>query len=41
VRAGSQERFIGHPGRVSGNLAIRIVDAVPSTSSSSDSRTSS
>lgn len=30
VRAGTQERFIGHPGRVSGNLAVRILDAVPS-----------
>ncbi|MBL0173470.1 MAG: flagellar motor switch protein FliM [Gemmatimonadaceae bacterium] len=40
VRAGAQERFIGHPGRVSGNLAIRILDAVPSASSSPDSRTS-
>ena len=39
VRAGEQERFIGHPGRVSGNLAIRILDAVPSTSPSPDSRT--
>jgi flagellar motor switch protein FliM len=40
VRAGAQERFIGHPGRVSGNLAIRILDAVPSASPSPDSRTS-
>jgi flagellar motor switch protein FliM len=40
ISAGSQERFIGHPGRVAGNLAIRIVDAVPSASSSPDSRTS-
>ena len=40
VRAGTQERFIGHPGRVAGNLAIRILDAVPSVSSSPDSRTS-
>ncbi|MEQ1690775.1 MAG: FliM/FliN family flagellar motor switch protein [Gemmatimonas sp.] len=39
VRAGAQERFIGHPGRVSGNLAIRILDAVPSASTSPDSRT--
>lgn len=39
LRAGSQERFIGHPGRVNGNLAIRILDAVPSTSSTPDSRT--
>ena len=40
VRAGVQERFIGHPGRVAGNLAVRILDAVPNTSSSPDSRTS-
>jgi len=40
VRAGTQERFIGHPGRVSGNLAVRILDAVPSTTTS-DSRTAS
>ncbi len=39
VRAGEQERFIGHPGRVSGNLAIRILDAVSSASPSPDSRT--
>lgn len=40
VRAGTQERFIGHPGRVSGNLAVRILDAVPSTTTH-DSRTTS
>ena len=40
IRAGTQERFIGHPGRVAGNLAIRVLDAVQSTSSSPDSRTS-
>ncbi len=40
VRAGTQERFIGHPGRVSGNLAVRILDAVPSATTS-DSRTAS
>ncbi len=28
VRAGPQERFIGHAGRVNGNLAVRIVDAL-------------
>jgi flagellar motor switch protein FliM len=39
VRAGLQERFIGHAGRVNGNLAVRIVDALP-TVSTSDSRTS-
>lgn len=37
VRAGTQERFIGHPGRVNGNLAVRILDSVPP----SDSRTPS
>ncbi|WP_310572174.1 FliM/FliN family flagellar motor switch protein [Gemmatimonas sp.] len=40
VRAGTQERFIGHPGRVSGNLAVRILDAVPSATTS-DPRTTS
>ncbi len=40
VRAGTQERFIGHPGRVSGNLAVRILDAVPSATTL-DSRTTS
>jgi flagellar motor switch protein FliM len=40
VRAGTQERFIGHPGRVSGNLAVRILDAVPNATTS-DSRTTS
>jgi len=39
VRAGTQERFIGHAGRVSGNLAIRILDAVPSAFPSPDTRT--
>lgn len=38
LRAGTQERFIGHAGRVNGCLAIRILDAVPSASSP-DSRT--
>jgi len=38
LRAGTQERFIGHPGRVNGNLAIRILDAV-ATASSPESRT--
>jgi flagellar motor switch protein FliM len=37
VRAGSQERFIGHAGRVNGNLAVRIVDALPSSASTPDS----
>lgn len=40
VRAGAQEKFIGHPGRVAGHLAIRILDAVPSAVPSPDSRTS-
>jgi len=31
VRAGTQERFIGHAGRVNGNLAVRIMDALPSS----------
>jgi flagellar motor switch protein FliM len=31
LRAGLQERFIGHAGRVNGNLAVRIVDALPSS----------
>lgn len=39
VRAGTQERFIGHAGRVNGNLAVRIVDALP-IAPTSDSRTS-
>lgn len=34
VRAGTQERFIGHAGRVNGNLAVRIVDALPNASNS-------
>ena len=40
VSAGTQERFIGHPGRVNGNLAIRILDAVHAASPTPDSRTS-
>jgi flagellar motor switch protein FliM len=32
IRAGAQDRFVGHAGRVSGNLAIRILDAVHGTS---------
>lgn len=39
IRAGTQERFIGHAGRVNGNLAVRIVDALP-TAPTPDSRTS-
>jgi flagellar motor switch protein FliM len=38
LRAGTQERFIGHPGRVNGHLAVRILDAVPSATTP-DSRT--
>lgn len=40
VRAGTQERFIGHAGRVNGNLAVRIADTAH-TAAPSDSRTSS
>jgi flagellar motor switch protein FliM len=40
VRAGTQERFIGHAGRVNGNLAVRIADALPSAVPS-DTRTNS
>jgi flagellar motor switch protein FliM len=35
VRAGTQDRFIGHAGRVNGNLAVRILDALPSPPSNS------
>jgi flagellar motor switch protein FliM len=41
LRAGTQERFIGHPGRVGGHLAVRILDAVPTTPTAHDSRTPS
>ena len=41
VRSGTQDRFIGHPGRVAGNLAVRILDVVHAPSSSSDTRTHS
>lgn len=40
VRAGTQERFIGHAGRVGGNLAVRVLDAMPGASPVTDSRTS-
>lgn len=40
VRAHTQERFIGYPGRVNGNLAVRIHDSVPSAPTS-DPRTTS
>jgi flagellar motor switch protein FliM len=39
VRAGTQERFIGHPGRVNGNLAVRILDSVHAAPSVPESRT--
>jgi flagellar motor switch protein FliM len=39
VRAGTQERFIGHPGRVGGNVAVRILDAVQPAPSASEPRT--
>ncbi len=39
VRAASQERFIGHPGRVNGNLAVRILDSVQSAPSAPETRT--
>jgi len=39
LRAGSQERFIGHPGRVNGNLAVRILDSVQSAPSVPENRT--
>jgi len=39
VRANTQERFIGHPGRVNGNLAVRILDSVQAAPSAPESRT--
>lgn len=39
LRAGTQERFIGHPGRVGGNIAVRVLDAVQPAPAASDSRT--
>jgi flagellar motor switch protein FliM len=39
VRAGTQERFIGHAGRVSGNLAVRILDSVHGAPASPDQQT--
>lgn len=36
VRAGTQERFIGHPGRVAGNLAVRILESVHGAPVASD-----
>ena len=39
LRAGTQERFIGHPGRVGGHVAVRILDAVQQAPTASDSRT--
>jgi flagellar motor switch protein FliM len=41
LRAGTQERFIGHPGRVGGNVAVRILDAVQPALTVSDSQTHS
>ena len=38
LRAGAQERVIGHPGRVNGNLAVRIVDSVQVAPSVPESR---
>ncbi|MGV3710131.1 MAG: flagellar motor switch protein FliM [Gemmatimonas sp.] len=37
VRAGTQERFIGHPGRVGGNVAVRVLDPVQQAPIASDS----
>jgi flagellar motor switch protein FliM len=39
VRAGTQERFIGHPGRVAGNLAVRVLDTVRAAPIVPDPRT--
>jgi flagellar motor switch protein FliM len=39
LRAGTQERFIGHPGRVGGHVAVRILDAVQQAPTASDNRT--
>ena len=39
LRAGTQERFIGHPGRVGGHVAVRILDAVQQAPTASDTRT--
>lgn len=36
VRAGTQERFLGSPGRVGGHLAVRIIDAVHGAPTTSD-----
>ena len=41
VSAGTQERFIGHPGRVSGNLAVRVLDTVHGAPIAPDPRTPS
>jgi flagellar motor switch protein FliM len=40
VRAGTQERFLGLPGRVGGHLAVRIHDAVQGAPTPSDQSTS-
>jgi flagellar motor switch protein FliM len=41
VSAGTQERFIGHPGRASGNLAVRVLDTVHAAPIPPDQRTPS
>ncbi len=38
VRVSDQERFIGHPGRVNGNLAVRILDSVQAAPSAPEAR---
>ena len=40
VRAGSQERFLGLPGRVGGHLAVRILDTVQGAPNTSDQSSS-
>lgn len=40
VRVGTQDRFIGHAGRVNGNLAVRVLDTVSPTTTP-DQRTTS
>jgi flagellar motor switch protein FliM len=38
LRAGTQERFIGHPGRVGGHVAVRILDVVQQAPTAVDNR---
>lgn len=38
VRAGSQTRFLGSPGRVGGNIAVRITDSMQTTSTPTESK---